>query len=46
MKIYRSWATRSSSERAVALGLSRDENVESIVKAYIEDFLDGPVPDH
>jgi D-erythronate 2-dehydrogenase len=41
MKIYTGWATRSSSERAVALGLQRDQDIESIVHAYIEDFLDG-----
>ena len=46
MKIYASWATRSSSERATAMGLKRDESVESIVQAYIEDFLDRPAPDN
>jgi D-erythronate 2-dehydrogenase len=42
MKIFATWATRSSSERAVAMGLARDDDVESIVRAYMEDFLAGP----
>ena len=42
MAIYRGWAQRSSFERATALGLARDEGLQAIVRAYIEDFLGAP----
>ena len=43
MAIFRGWAQRASSQRAMALGLVRDESLEAIVRAYIEDFLPPPV---
>lgn len=39
--IYRTWARRASFERAARLGLPRDSSLDSIVRAYIEDFLEG-----
>ena len=36
---FRGWAQHSSFGRANALGFARDETVESMVTAYIEDFL-------
>jgi nucleoside-diphosphate-sugar epimerase len=39
MSFFRGWAQHSSFDRAVTLGLDRDESVECIVTAYIEDFL-------
>jgi nucleoside-diphosphate-sugar epimerase len=36
---FRGWAQHSSFDQAAALGFARDEAVESIVAAYIEDFL-------
>jgi nucleoside-diphosphate-sugar epimerase len=44
MGIYRGWAQRSSFARATALGLARDTGLDSIIHAYIEDFLGGPEP--
>jgi nucleoside-diphosphate-sugar epimerase len=32
------WPREASAERALALGLPRDEDVDSIVRAYLEDF--------
>ena len=37
--IVDTWARRSSSERALALGLPRDESLDDIVQAYIEDHV-------
>ena len=37
--IVRTWARRSSAERALALGLPQDEGLDAIVRAYIEDYL-------
>jgi nucleoside-diphosphate-sugar epimerase len=37
---FRGWAKHSSFERATALGLARDSDVETIIRTYIEDFLD------
>jgi nucleoside-diphosphate-sugar epimerase len=36
---FRGWAQHSSFDRAVALGLVRDNDLESIITGYIEDFL-------
>jgi len=38
MKIVAGWATASSSERAIKLGLPVDKSIDDIIKAYIEDF--------
>ncbi|MEA2778943.1 MAG: D-erythronate 2-dehydrogenase [Rhodospirillaceae bacterium] len=38
--IVAGWPTHTEAERARALGLPGDESLDSIVKAYIEDFLD------
>lgn len=38
--MYRGWAPRSSFERATALGLVGDDGIETIIRAYIEDFLE------
>lgn len=38
MKIVAGWATASSAEHALALGLPKDAGIDSIIKAYIEDF--------
>jgi len=35
--IVRTWARRSSAERALALGLREDEGLDAIVRAYVED---------
>ena len=34
------WARHSSFARATALGLARDESIDSMVAAYIQDFLE------
>ena len=39
---FRGWAQHSSFDRAVALGLVRDNDLESIITGYIEDFLRPP----
>ena len=38
-RIVASWPVGTTYERALALGLPRDPDLDSIVKAYIEDFL-------
>ena len=42
MKIVSGWPSAASPERAVKLGLPIDKDVDSIVKAYIEDFAPAP----
>ena len=39
--IVATWATETEFARATALGLPREANLDEIVEAYIEDFLDG-----
>ncbi len=39
--IVASWATEAEFARATALGLAREANLDEIVEAYIEDFLDS-----
>jgi nucleoside-diphosphate-sugar epimerase len=39
---FRGWAQHSSFDRATGLGFAHDEAVESIIGAYIEDFLGAP----
>lgn len=41
-RMFSTWASRSSFDRALALGMLADPDVESIVRAYIEDFLGPP----
>jgi D-erythronate 2-dehydrogenase len=36
--IVRTWARDATSERALALGLPSDPDLDSIVRAYIEDY--------
>ena len=36
--IFRTWAQHASFERATRLGLLRDEGVESIIRAYLEEL--------
>jgi len=38
-KIVATWPVGTTFERALALGLPKDPDLDSIVKAYIEDFL-------
>ncbi len=38
--IVATWATETEFARATALGLPREANLDEIVEAYIEDFLD------
>jgi len=38
-RIVATWPIASAFDRALALGLPRDPDVDSIVRAYIEDFL-------
>jgi nucleoside-diphosphate-sugar epimerase len=38
-QIFAGWAQHASFERATALGLTADHDLESIIIAYIEDFL-------
>ena len=38
-RIVGGWAKRASFEPALALGIPVDESLESIVQAYIEDYL-------
>jgi nucleoside-diphosphate-sugar epimerase len=42
MKIVRGWPSQASAERALQLGLPKDAGVDSIIKAYIEDFAPAP----
>ena len=42
MKIVSGWPSAANSDRALALGLPQDKDVDSIVKAYIEDFAPAP----
>lgn len=47
-QIFAGWAQYASFERATALGMTADGDLESIITAYIEDFLGQqppPVPD-
>jgi nucleoside-diphosphate-sugar epimerase len=37
--ICRTWPGHAGADRAIALGLPRDPNLDSIVRAYIEDFV-------
>jgi nucleoside-diphosphate-sugar epimerase len=37
---FRGWARHSSFDRATALGLARDDSVDSMVADYIRDFLE------
>ncbi len=39
VKVVNSWAARSSFEKAAELGLPVDPDADSIVRAFIEDFL-------
>ncbi len=41
--IVRTWARWMSADRAERLGLIRDEALDGIVEAYIEDYLDPAV---
>jgi len=34
-----SWAKRASFEPALALGIPHDESLDSIVRAYVDDYL-------
>jgi len=38
--ICRTWPGRAAAERAKALGFPADTNIDSIVRAYIEDYVD------
>jgi nucleoside-diphosphate-sugar epimerase len=38
-QIFAGWAQHASFERATALGMSADRDLESIITAYLEDFL-------
>jgi len=40
--IVATWPTETNSSRALALGLPLDDGIDSIVQAYIEDFVDAP----
>ncbi len=40
MKIVAGWPTSTDGSRAVALGLPKDASLDTIIKGYIEDFLD------
>lgn len=40
--IYRGWASTTSFNRATALGLQRDEGIDTIIRAYLDDFLVAP----
>ena len=39
-RIVAGWARRTGSAKARSLGLARDPDIDSIVREYIEDFLD------
>ncbi len=41
-QIFAGWAQHASFERATTLGLTADRDLESIITAYIEDFLGRP----
>ena len=36
---FRGWAQHSSYDRALAVGLRRDHDLETVVSEYIEDYL-------
>jgi hypothetical protein len=40
-KIVATWPLDASHERAIALGLPRDPDLDTIVRAYIEDYVTG-----
>ncbi|MHB1206064.1 MAG: D-erythronate dehydrogenase [Rhodospirillaceae bacterium] len=40
MSIVAGWPTRLDASRAKALGLPKDETLEGIIRAYIEDYLE------
>src|SRR4051812_43112250 len=40
MSIVAGWPTHLDASRAKALGLPKDETLEDIIRAYIEDYLD------
>jgi D-erythronate 2-dehydrogenase len=40
-RIYEGWAAQLSFDRATALGLVRDDGLQTIVRAYLEDFVAG-----
>ncbi len=39
--IVATWPQDASYERAIALGLPKEDSLDEIVRAYIEDYLDG-----
>jgi nucleoside-diphosphate-sugar epimerase len=39
--IVKSWPRDAGYDRATALGLPREESLDEIIRAYIEDYLDG-----
>ena len=39
--IVATWPTATTSARAEALGLPVDENLDAIIRAYMEDYLEG-----
>ncbi|MEQ9177953.1 MAG: NAD-dependent epimerase, partial [Nitratireductor sp.] len=41
--IVRNWPTRFTAERARALGFEAEESFDEIVRAHIEDELDGAI---
>ena len=41
-RIVASWPTGTESQRALDLGLARDQDIDSIVKTYIADHVAGP----
>lgn len=43
-QIFAGWAQHASFERATALGMTADRDLESIIAAYIEDFLGSRAP--
>lgn len=40
-RIVATWPTGTTFERALAVGLPKDRDLDSIIRAYIEDFLPG-----
>jgi hypothetical protein len=38
-KIVATWPVGTTFERALAIGLPKDPDLDSIIRAYIEDFL-------
>lgn len=41
MEIVNSWPKAASADRAITLGLPQDPSLDSIVEAFIEDYVDG-----